>query len=88
MAAVCDLRKKFDKSLEIDKARRASLISLIERMQVGGEGAGAVPLRTAAVTPHRPGGGVTIKPYTKRHSAFATPERGKLVSLVCLSYLL
>ena len=39
-----DLRKKFDKSLKIDKARRKSLIPRIERMRVGGENASAAML--------------------------------------------
>ena len=35
------MRKKFDKSLEIDQARRAELVPKIEQLSVG-EGAGAV----------------------------------------------
>ena len=36
-----DMRKKFDKSLEVDQARRAELVPKIEQLPVG-EGAGAV----------------------------------------------
>ena len=35
------MRKKFDKSLEVDQARRAELVPKIEQLPVG-EGAGAV----------------------------------------------
>ena len=35
------MRKKFDKSLKIDKETRNSLVSRIERITVGGEGARA-----------------------------------------------
>ena len=38
---VSDMRKKFDKSLEVDKARRAELVPKIEQLPMG-EGAGAV----------------------------------------------
>ena len=35
------MRKKFDKSLEVDQARRAELVPKIERLSVG-EGSGVV----------------------------------------------
>ena len=38
---VSDMRKKFDKSLEVDQARRAELVPKIERLSVG-EGSGVV----------------------------------------------
>ena len=42
LISVSKLRKKFDKSLEIDKAKRKSLIPQIERIQVGREGSGRI----------------------------------------------
>lgn len=44
LALLSDMRKKFDKSLGVDQARRAELVPKIEQLPVG-EGAGAVEAR-------------------------------------------
>ena len=41
LAYLSDMRKKFDKSLEVDQAKRAELVTSIEQLPVR-EGAGAV----------------------------------------------
>ena len=49
-----DLRKKFDKSLEVDQARRAELIPKIGNLPVG-EGAGAVEAQFVKLINERKG---------------------------------
>ena len=54
LALLSDMRKKFDKSLEIDQARRAELVPKIEQLPVG-EGAGAVEARFVELFAEREG---------------------------------